>query len=815
MPSVSTLAKLLLAVFAVSSLLTLLFVSLGLQGGHHEREPTPPETAVRQPPRRHLGRKIATGITVLTVLVTLYVLVYPALFASGVREPSIEVDPAEGKVWLDTKLVIELQGNFTHGEVLEALDIQPPVEIEPADVTVEQVADLPLHDAMPWAITRITINPEREALFRPETDYVVSISDQRVEFETITVPRVVSATIDRDLDGDRANVPTNTGVILQFNEEIAWKDEYLSVAPPVDMRAAALLDEQGRTVVKILPTTRFENSTNYTLTLQPGVRDVHDHPAGDPFSISFSTWPPPAIVAATPTGVTQPVDQPLVVQFERPVDAAAAQAAFSVTPAIPGTFEWEGDTIMRWRPAGLLPYSTEYAASIASIPSKTGDTYPAKQWNFRTQDPPFTLNIVGDLTGPTILEAKPSGGLGNFTYEWSGGQKDPRILVNVPHGETRTVGLRVTSGDQLHVQSVQVSGPPYPTTYVAADCPGGWGMVEIGICYKMEEGPGGNDIFMARIDPRDPELDTTAALSTDYLGAMRTVSEAATAHGALVATNADFFHQAPPGTTPVGPLISNGSIVRLDRRFDAAFVMSRDGRAWAAGPSASFLVLQGVGGEANVYNVNSVPGDGEIAIFNAHWAPTLSLPFDACFGTFAPTQPNLLAVLEYTCGPVSNIPLRNGQLVIVARGSATHWLSASAPAPIGVGDPFGLTTFDLMVGGSDALLQSGAPGALSGAHFAQAPRTVIGTDAGGFLYLIVVDGRRADSPGMTMGELQAHIKAFGLVEAVNLDGGGSSEMVLFQNEVRNKPSDGKERPVPGLIEVTRPRGSCSSALVRC
>jgi hypothetical protein len=243
--------------------------------------------------------------------------------------------------------------------------------------------------------------------------------------------------------------------------------------------------------------------------------------------------------------------------------------------------------------------------------------------------------------------------------------------------------------------------------------------------------------------------------------------------------------------------------------------MSRDGRAWAAGPSASFLVLQGAAGEANVYNVNSVPGDGEVAIFNAHWATTLSLPFEACYGTFVPTQPNLLGVLDYTCGPVSNVPLRNGQVVIVARGSATHWLGASAPSPIGVGDPFGLTTFDLMVGGSDALLQGGVPGPLSGAHFAQAPRTMIGTDAGGFLYLFVVDGRRADSPGMTMAELQAHMRAFGLVEAVNLDGGGSSEMVLFQNEVRNKPSDGKERSVPGIIEVTRARGTCASALVRC
>ena len=42
------------------------------------------------------------------------------------------------------------------------------------------------------------------------------------------------------------------------------------------------------------------------------------------------------------------------------------------------------------------------------------------------------------------------------------------------------------------------------------------------------------------------------------------------------------------------------------------------------------------------------------------------------------------------------------------------------------------------------------------------PRTAIGVDGGGFLYMIVVDGRSENSPGMKLPELQAYVAATGL-----------------------------------------------------
>ena len=91
------------------------------------------------------------------------------------------------------------------------------------------------------------------------------------------------------------------------------------------------------------------------------------------------------------------------------------------------------------------------------------------------------------------------------------------------------------------------------------------------------------------------------------------------------------------------------------------------------------------------------------------------------------------------------------------------------------------------------------------------PRTAVGFDAEGrFLHLVVVDGRQPGrSEGMNCFELAEYMKGLGCHAAVNLDGGGSSVMILSDRKgarrVVNRPStikNGKRvaRPIPvGLV----------------
>jgi putative cell wall-binding protein len=75
----------------------------------------------------------------------------------------------------------------------------------------------------------------------------------------------------------------------------------------------------------------------------------------------------------------------------------------------------------------------------------------------------------------------------------------------------------------------------------------------------------------------------------------------------------------------------------------------------------------------------------------------------------------------------------------------------------------------------------------------RAPRSAIGHKRDGRLILAVVDGRQAGhSAGMTMLELAEFMLRLGAVEAIALDGGGSSTIVV-DGRVTNRPSDGRPR----------------------
>lgn len=92
------------------------------------------------------------------------------------------------------------------------------------------------------------------------------------------------------------------------------------------------------------------------------------------------------------------------------------------------------------------------------------------------------------------------------------------------------------------------------------------------------------------------------------------------------------------------------------------------------------------------------------------------------------------------------------------------------------------------------------------------PRTAVGFDPDRrSLWLVVVDGRReGHSEGMSLLELADLLIALGAGEALNLDGGGSSTMVLGSTPV-NRPSDLEgERPVANALAVVRRPEGCDA-----
>ena len=66
------------------------------------------------------------------------------------------------------------------------------------------------------------------------------------------------------------------------------------------------------------------------------------------------------------------------------------------------------------------------------------------------------------------------------------------------------------------------------------------------------------------------------------------------------------------------------------------------------------------------------------------------------------------------------------------------------------------------------------------------PRSAVGFKKNGDVILMVVDGRQVDSRGVYLKELAMLMAQFDCEEALNLDGGGSSALII-NGKLVNKP----------------------------
>ncbi|BCM94322.1 hypothetical protein IAD21_06229 [Abditibacteriota bacterium] len=126
-----------------------------------------------------------------------------------------------------------------------------------------------------------------------------------------------------------------------------------------------------------------------------------------------------------------------------------------------------------------------------------------------------------------------------------------------------------------------------------------------------------------------------------------------------------------------------------------------------------------------------------------------------------------------------------------------------------------------VIAGSHILVSGGKTTVETESSFSRTrhPRTAVGIMGDGHtLVLVVADGRRAGvSVGMSLSELAELMRQLGCQEALNLDGGGSTEMVARdpnsgELRVLNHPSDGRERAVANVLGISI-RGSRRARVV--
>ena len=124
----------------------------------------------------------------------------------------------------------------------------------------------------------------------------------------------------------------------------------------------------------------------------------------------------------------------------------------------------------------------------------------------------------------------------------------------------------------------------------------------------------------------------------------------------------------------------------------------------------------------------------------------------------------------------------------------------------------------MAVGGFPDLIDAGVrvgdlqvtdrPSFAAGRH----PRTAVAYDAAAErLWLVVVDGRQVPhAAGMTLPELVTLLEALGATEALNLDGGGSSVMIVHGRAASHPSDPAGERPVVNALALARDFAACGN-----
>lgn len=275
--------------------------------------------------------------------------------------------------------------------------------------------------------------------------------------------------------------------------------------------------------------------------------------------------------------------------------------------------------------------------------------------------------------------------------------------------------------------------------------------------------------------------------------------------GCLVGVNGDF---TLPGTTlPVGGVISAGEILKSPNPSHHQLTMARDGSLGADHMTLTGKLVTTDLEELVVDGVNTPRDEGTLIVFTRSFGRStgtnrfgaeLVVRLVETEGRLRLGQTLLVELLELHDGQ-GDAPIPEGGAVLSGHGAAADALRATW-ARVGTGELGRRALLRLdstpaaweSVGGTPILLRGGRrwfddPGS----SFARArhPRTIVGWNGDGEVFLVTVDGRQPGlSEGVTLAEAADLMADLGASEAINLDGGGSTTFTV-RGEVVNRPSD--------------------------
>ncbi len=292
----------------------------------------------------------------------------------------------------------------------------------------------------------------------------------------------------------------------------------------------------------------------------------------------------------------------------------------------------------------------------------------------------------------------------------------------------------------------------------------------------------------------NPELKIAPVMASDKLQRKASISSMARKSNSLAAVNGAFFK--PQTGCPLGTLMIDGKIYTgpIHNRVSMGFF--EDGYAM----------------ERIQFNAYLKKGFDKIQVDNMNQPRMLSTaviaytPDWGAYSTITPKYGTQIVVADnkVTAITVSRAAIPENGYVLVGPKSKLGGLKVGDRVNLNVSTSPDWDNVKHIISGGPYLVKDGEIfvdmtaqklGCIGGRN----PRTAIGYTKDNHIILVTADGREGSSIGLTLNELAHLMQSLGCVNAMNLDGGGSTVMYVKGNIV-NKP------PIKGGIALSNAIG---------
>ena len=324
-----------------------------------------------------------------------------------------------------------------------------------------------------------------------------------------------------------------------------------------------------------------------------------------------------------------------------------------------------------------------------------------------------------------------------------------------------------------------------------------------------------------RIDPARVSIEPVTA--TQDLRGYATLGQVASRRSAVAVMNGD-LSALWSGGIPAHILMTDGSLMTGGTVAGASFAFDADGtRAAVTRSRAHVVVTNALGDSIRVVRWNAGATSEGMSAFTSDFGSPEWPPGPLCSArleaeTGPAGSPGRYDVTALGCGSQLVREAGPGVLLVSRRAEdAGRWSAAlergeSVRLKMGVGMARATQAF----GGFPLLVHEGAvqpmPRSCTHVFCGRQPRTAVGLTKGCTdvalgtpcrVLLVVVDGRRPGwSVGSSLRSFASAMERIGAYEALNLDGGASSQLFLGRRSI-SRPAPGASRAVVSAIVVRR------------